>query len=194
MRCWWWLGLLGAAAVLVSERASAQEVVSPPSDSVKAVRRWYGWQTLAVDGAALGVAVGGFAIHESEVPLVVGAGAYAIGAPIVHLAHREPWRAAGSLGLHLGLPILVGDVVARIDPTRCPGHGEDDDHDCSEQLGRMGVGVAAAMSVASAVDAVLLGYKTEPVYERAVTWSPTMGFERPREGRFTASVGVVGTF
>jgi hypothetical protein len=58
----------------------------------------------------------------------------------------------------------------------------------------MAAGVAVSMLVSSALDAAFLAYKVEPVRERAATWTPTLGLERPGEGRFSATLGVAGTF
>lgn len=61
--------------------------------------RWYGWQTLLCDSPAF-VALGspafvgdGLSSPGTRAALVVGAAAYSIGPPIVHLAH-EPVPAA----------------------------------------------------------------------------------------------------
>src|SRR5215467_11328850 len=63
--------------------------------------RWYGWQTLLVDGAAIGL---GVATRNAGVFL----GAYALGAPIVHVAHERFGEAAGSLGLRVVMPLAAG--------------------------------------------------------------------------------------
>jgi hypothetical protein len=196
MRAWWCLGFGCLAALCVSAPASAQDALSPPSDSVKTVRRWYGWQTLTLDGAALGVAVGGSAFVDRDVPIVAGLGTYALGAPIVHVAHGEPWRAAGSFGLRVGLPLLVGDIVARADSTRCPGRDEYEDFECQDQLGKMAAGALVSMLVASAVDAALLAYKTEPVREhaRSMNFTPTLALSPAKERGFGAAVGLAGIF
>ncbi len=61
---------------------------------------WYGWETLIVDGASILTA-----------PLIVGAGGYVFGAPIVHITHGNPGHAAASLGLRLVLPLGGGALA-----------------------------------------------------------------------------------
>lgn len=61
--------------------------------------RWYGWQNLIADGAAL--------VTAPFAPLA-GFGLYVTGGPVVHLAHGEGVHAAGSLGLRLGAPVVLG--------------------------------------------------------------------------------------
>ncbi len=68
---------------------------SPPAP-VKATKKvsWYGFEVLAVDTAiVLGATAAGN--HRFE-----GAWALLVGAPVVHLAHGQPGRSAGSFGIH----------------------------------------------------------------------------------------------
>jgi hypothetical protein len=73
---------------------------------------WYGWQTLATDGGVLllMVVVGSTELSNGggAAPWVVGLTAYALGGPIVHLAHGNPGRGALSLAMRLGMPLLFG--------------------------------------------------------------------------------------
>ena len=60
---------------------------------------------VALDAAAL-VMVLGAAAAENELLAVGGVGTYALGAPVVHLAHGQPGRSLISLTLRVGVPAL----------------------------------------------------------------------------------------
>jgi hypothetical protein len=85
-----------------------------PSDASAPRRKWYGWETLLVDGAwVFGGIVFLYGNHNSGlgntsgelyVPIVAD---YFLGPPIVHLAHGHVDKAFGSLGLRLCGPLLM---------------------------------------------------------------------------------------
>jgi len=97
---------------------------------------WYGWQTLLVDGAALGVTVGGFwlrpAHQDWSVVSIAGIGAWAVGAPVVHWSHGRVGVGFASLGLRLALPALGLLLLS----TPCSGS------ECSEQILAASLGLA----------------------------------------------------
>ncbi len=71
--------------------------------------RWYGWQTLIVDG---GWIVGG-PVVTAVTPAAGGAlllGGYLVGPPIVHWAHGNIGRGFADLGIRLGAPIVLGTI------------------------------------------------------------------------------------
>lgn len=80
-----------------------------------------GWQTHAVDLAAIGVMAGGLAARKhapygASVLLWAGLATYVLGPPIVHFAHGNVWGAAASLLLRLpvlGLGLAIGEPLAR---------------------------------------------------------------------------------
>src|SRR4051794_39891403 len=84
---------LGASAPPAHAQVTAAPVPSPPADG------WYGWQTLMVDGLALGVglslASSDLRTDRSEPPsrfATIATSLYLIGAttaPAVHFAHRQ---------------------------------------------------------------------------------------------------------
>ena len=122
---------------------------------------WYGEQTLATDAVAYGGIIAGFS--RDHVPLVLtGLATYAVGAPLVHLAHGETGLAGRSLGGRLLLPVagaMVGAVV---------GAGISDDADCeSIECGvGIGLGVVGGMLAATVIDAIAAresGDETEAV-------------------------------
>jgi len=78
-------------------------------------RTWYGWQTLATDGAAFMLLYGAGRSRNSD--MAYGSLAvYSLGAPIVHMAHGNPGRGLFSLAVR-SLPALTifGDKSSRND-------------------------------------------------------------------------------
>jgi hypothetical protein len=127
---------------------------------------WYGWQTLLADGASVGIAAAGAAAGSGAVALV-GLGGYVAGAPIVHVAHGQGWRAALSLGGRLLLPIGVGAFAGAVTtPKPCDPHGFGP---CLNQLDAPLTGALVGMVLASGLDAFL------NAYEPAETQKPTVG-------------------
>jgi hypothetical protein len=117
--------IAGLVAIIgVAQRAQAEPAwqQEPP---VATESTWYGWQTLLTDGGAIALPVIASAFQNEPatiVALCAGAGAFVLGAPIVHLAHGRRGAFALSLGLRLALPALGFAVFSR------PCRGE-----CGEQ-------------------------------------------------------------
>jgi hypothetical protein len=103
-----------AALALQPARASADEPASaPPTPET----RWYGYQTLAADGVALGLVGGAVALGNSDAHkpafwtlLVSGAAIYELGAFTIHLIHRQEDNAKTSTAFRILSP-LVGFAV-----------------------------------------------------------------------------------
>lgn len=83
---------------------AAEPTAAPPET------RWYGWQTLAPDAVAVGLALVALHVGEkadqadtAQVLLALGAGIFLADGPIVHALHGQPGRAGWSLALRLGL-------------------------------------------------------------------------------------------
>ena len=96
----------------------AAQPVEPSSSDLHTVSHWYGWQTLATDGASLLLMVAAASASDApgaEEMAWLSLGGYLGGGPIVHLAHGEPVRALGSLALRGGLPILTGVVGSQLE-------------------------------------------------------------------------------
>jgi hypothetical protein len=97
----------------VGRRAVAEERVVPfaPSESAPSTEslRWYGWQTLALDTAA----VGALALDIGHSPQgITNAGAipiaiFCLGAPGLHLYHHRWGGAAFSLAMRVAVPTLA---------------------------------------------------------------------------------------
>ena len=77
---------------------------APPTHREELLRRWYGWQILLSDGAAIASFV---AASNGPGWAYVGLSLYAGGGPIIHAAHGSGEKAAGSLGVVLTGPHLV---------------------------------------------------------------------------------------
>src|SRR5688572_4665346 len=89
-----------------SAATSSPAALAAPAAPAAMKTRWYGEQILAVDGIALGLLIVGAGTHPAVG--VTGAAMYGLGGPIVHLAHDQPYHAAGSLGLRIGAPLAGG--------------------------------------------------------------------------------------
>lgn len=103
--------------------------------------RWYGWQTLMVDGAAILIA------SDVSVPI------YVLGGPIVHWSHGNVGRGFGSLGLRVGAPLLLAAAFVG----GCDGNG---DMGC---LGAALMGLLLGSGAAIAIDAAAIARDTVEV-------------------------------
>jgi hypothetical protein len=145
------VALLGFAG-----RAQA-EPGQDPAPPVATESHWYGWQTLLTDGGAIAVPViASMSRNEpaTAVALIAGAGAFVLGAPIVHLAHGRRGAFGLSLGLRLALPALALVVFSR------PCRGE-----CSEQPL-----VLLLLPAPIPIDATALAWEKRPARAK-VSWT-----------------------
>ena len=109
------------ALLLVSLAARAQQA---PEET-----RWYGWQTLLTDGAAVALvaltAVPGASNTQVTALGVTSALVYGFGGPFVHAA-RGRWNAAlKSLGLRVGLGLAGGVIGGLIGAAGCSNPSRD---------------------------------------------------------------------
>jgi hypothetical protein len=157
--------------------------------------RWYGWQTLAVDGLSVSAVGVGLAFRDEHpvgyLALGSGLAGYVLAAPIVHFAHGRTTPAFASLALRVGAPtvgVLSGGLI---------GYGVGCAVDCNGDFGAEGGmlvgalagGVAGAVS-AMVVDAVV--FAREPAATTAqVHWMPTSSYDPKRQA---ATFGVTGSF
>lgn len=119
---------------------------------------WYGWQIMPVDAVSLGVMTYTIVWRHPSTRVNNSLGyaslaGYTFGAPIVHLAHGQWWRASGSLGLRLGLPMLGALTASAI--IGDTGNAETGYFDLPWLVVGAGVGVLSAM----ALDAAFLAHK-----------------------------------
>ena len=116
---------LAVALLLASASARAQSEPAATGES-------YRWQIATTDAVLISTATLGFSIEgphgsASYVPshtmIAVGGVGYFLGAPIVHLAHKQYARAGASLALRVGLPILGAVIGNRA--ASCSGSHDD---------------------------------------------------------------------
>jgi hypothetical protein len=178
--------LAALVVVLPTSAAHAEPEATEPEATTES--RWYGWQTLVVDGGTILVA-----IPTSGAALLVG---YPLGGPIVHWAHGRVETGFADLGIRLGAPIagaLTGiGIYAATGPHHC-GNCELADLEVLA-AGMLGAFVGAVSAVV--IDAAVLAREDVPVDRTknvakrdAVRITPTL---RPGHGSLTA--GVAGTF
>lgn len=159
-------------------------------------KRWYGWQTLSLDAAALGLGVVSFAAHDGEgtASALLGSGAlstYAFGAPAVHLLRGNEGKALTSLGLRVGVPLLAAGIatIGR-DEAKCSGASpEFDPSACQPQQTRMMVVTALSALAVSLVDGAFIAWQPPPKV-KALTISPLLAWNGEKSGM----AGLSGTF
>ena len=167
------------ATLLATQAACAEEAaVEPekvPQPAPERASRWYGWQNLAADGAALALVATAISLEQRQgspsSALAYGAlGTYALGGPIIHLIHQNYGRSAASVGMRVGGPIVLGALGAAAED--CGNHGGEF---CG--LGGALLGASLGVVAAVAVDAAVLAYDDAPEAEAA---APTLriGFNR----------------
>jgi hypothetical protein len=173
---------LSSALFLVAPIAHADDTApsesSPAGSDVATAkpeqpRRWYGWQTLLVDGASLAVlTAAGLSLNESHdywssnAAVYPGLAGYTLGPPIVHAA-RDHWGKAGaSFGVRAAsLGLLTLGVVeclsasGRSDTWSGDRDSSDDGGCTSNPIFWFGVG---AIPAAIALDAALIAREYVP--------------------------------
>jgi hypothetical protein len=141
--------------------AAAQSPPAPADTPRRLERRWYGWQTLATDGAAITLLAGTALLTDGAPPgplpttgYVLGTLSYAFGGPIVHFAHGNPGWGFASFGLRVPAPVITSLGAMGVYCGLQPG----------EYCGLIGVPFAgAAILAAIAIDAAVFAYDDVPV-------------------------------
>lgn len=194
-----------------------------PSAAVEPHRptHWYGYQTLAMDGAALAFAIPGMmGSSGAGQGLGIASGlTYTLGAPIVHFAHGHVDKGFADIGLRLGLPALLGFVggligEASYTPASCDETKQSFcglDHSFgqlgafasgAELGGILGIGAAIAID-ASVLARERVRHATHHDDEasapprappRTAHVEPTFGIAPERTGGTRATLGLLGTF
>jgi hypothetical protein len=174
------------------------------------VTRWYGWETMMVDGLSAGLLSAAILTDNNgaQAPFAVaGLTGFTLGAPIVH-ASRGRWGLAfADLGLRVGaiaLGALVGGEVGRAaapSPLPCDGGSLGAAIGCATASGvnTMGyeldaalVGAAIGALAASTIDATVLSREKVRAKDQpapSFSWSPS--FSALKNG---AAGGITGTF
>jgi hypothetical protein len=159
------LGGVASAQTLHSDvkALSGERPVVPGSDSEQEPEeqtRWYGWQTLAADGASMAlIATSAVLSREFDhpatpLPATIGLFSYFFAAPFIHQTHDRGGAALGSLGLRFLLPVVGG--LTTMATVSCDGGG----HAAGAMycLGStFGAGALGGAVVASGLDAAFLG-------------------------------------
>ncbi|MFO0644249.1 MAG: hypothetical protein U0183_33825 [Polyangiaceae bacterium] len=119
---------------------------------------WYGYQTLAADGAATGLLFGAIVTHKnvSKTLFALSAATYLVASPVIHGANEEPGRALGALGLRVAAPLsfgFLGLVIGAVSDT----HGNWGTPLAGAVIG-FGLGIVTAM----AIDAAALARHESP--------------------------------
>lgn len=181
-----------SSTALADEEAEAQ--AEPARGPTLETRRWYGWQTLMLDGAAMVMTVGaghmGGSGNDDSTAQVLGVSAlavYVLGGPIVHGANDHWGKAAGSLAMRVAAPAALGALFY---------YGSEALTDCESAMfgcGLMGLfggvlGVAGAIAVDSAV--IARERVPAPPPNQWVSLAPSVAPRR--EGGMT--FGLSGTF
>jgi len=169
------------SAVLVialahSAAAEPPGIAAPVPAAAPSSEPSYRLQTATVDGIAIGLTTLAFSTNNDAAGYT-GIGTYLLGAPIVHLVHDRPGRAAVSFGLRVALP-LAG---AAIGDKQGGCHGDVCDS------GQAGLGLFAGMVAATVIDTLWLAEGDET--PARASWSPSVS-----AGRGGASLGLAGTF
>jgi hypothetical protein len=166
--------------------------------------RWYGWQTLIGDGAALAVMLGGAAAREPKL-LNAGYALFLLGPPVVHTAHGNWGRGLASAGIRLAAPPILGlgGLYTGIIVGAIAGGGDSDDTFTFAILGGaagFGLGVLAGYASAVAFDVFMARDKVADQSGAAKGQAPLGRSAGPRVAptlavdRGGATLGVAGRF
>jgi len=122
--------------------------------------RWYGYQTLLCDAAAVAQFVTGAALDAG--PLYVTGGITYLGCtPIIHLLHAEYSYSGLSMGLRVvapGLGAIIGYGIGAAFPKRT-------NETSPTETGAL-VGGAVGVGAIMALDALLFSYEVVPIWDR----------------------------
>jgi hypothetical protein len=171
------LGLATTAAFAEPPGVTPQRMPVPDQPLVESYRL----QTAIADGVALVTLA---ATHDASAGATFGVGTYLLGAPIIHLLHRRPGRALGSLALRAGLPLGAALLLEASHKNSCPSSSTQCD-DLSG-LGLFVGGIIGGAVVASVLDTALLAKGDDPP---ARGWGPAVA---PNHGGVT--LGIAGSF
>jgi len=140
---------------------------------------WYGYQTLASDGAALGLLVAGLTSSERSGMAWAGVATYALGAPVVHASHGN-WGSGGkSLLLRTGSPIVgcaVGAMVGILATPFAPADPDQSEHGD----GHLSMGIPLRIAAYTAIGGMVGGAAIASFFDAST-------FAHEKKQRVTAS-------
>jgi hypothetical protein len=189
-------GALLSAAPARADEASSED--PQKADQPQTESRWYGYQTLATDGAALAFGLLSAKTDGATPRGIFGTlalGSYLAGGPIVHLGNGHPGKALGSFGLRTAVPVtaaLLGGALGAAASTNDGFLGN-----LPGTIEGMALGLMVGVVTASVVDAAVLARETvphEPPPPPAATISPTINVARDANNAPRTTLGVVGVF
>jgi hypothetical protein len=184
-----WAGAGGAFDAPRASVAPAPQAARAPDGATEklAGSHWYGWQTLATDGAAVALLATGIATSSEGVGFF-SAATFALGGPIVHLAHGRGGAAAASLGIRVGLATAGFFAGAAMEDCN---HSSEGDDFCG--LEGAAIGLLAGSGVAMILDTVLLAHESvrreQPQRTGVLFVSPAVSVTKS-----SGTVGLAGTF
>ena len=141
---------------LPAEPSSAPLPTHDEADTLPAKRSWYGWQTLGLDAAASALFLAASADDHNTALYGMSGVTFALGGPIVHLAHAQWEMSLGSFGLRALTPILgaaLGNHYDRCEATVADHSGGE----CSAKWTITGIAIGGL--AASLVDGLILAYQ-----------------------------------
>src|SRR5687768_12608608 len=157
------LRLITLLLVLLTALPARAEPVSPPSSETElpaSAYLDYRPQLVLSDAAAVAMLIAAVAMNHDASNEVAwtGLGVYALVPPVIHLAHRQPLRAAASAGMRFGFPAIglgIGVGLASCD-TRIDAAGQRE-HSFGCPLGAAALGAVLGAVTAIIVDDAVLG-------------------------------------
>lgn len=121
----WALAGFGLAMFLATATAAAAPSEGDEPCPPLTRRHSYGWQTLATDGAGIGLIVLGGAMHFEAAAAVtsasIGGASLLLGGPLVHVAHGRWPIGVLDFGMRLTLPLVGGYVASLCTEGECGG-------------------------------------------------------------------------
>jgi hypothetical protein len=156
--------------------------VPPPASPPAQTTRWYGWQTLIADGAAIGTTF--FAP-------VAGLALYLTGGPIAHVMNENFARAGASLGVRAGLPLGVG-LVGALSGAALSAASRSHDTALGAAVGGI-IGAGAGAIGAVIIDSAVIAKESMPAEPAKAALTTIRPSAAPRrEGGF--DIGIAGTW
>ncbi len=136
-------------------------------------RRWYGWQTLLLDGVAFSMLASSAYVSNNSASGTLAVGSlvtYAVGAPIVHIAHGHTAKGFGDLGLRVGLPLAFAGVGYAAGSDTC---GKSSALICiPSSLAYAAIGFVLGMGTAIALDGAVLAREDAPLIKSETALRP----------------------
>jgi hypothetical protein len=200
-----YLSLLVAASLVFASSAALADGAPPPPEAQPQAphsTHWYGYETLATDGAAIALLIPATALGDSgkdPVGFLLGSSlVYGLGGPIVHFAHGAVGKGFLDLGLRLGVPVVTGLTGGAIAAATYNGCSPEPDCEAwgARKIGTVMVGLVlgglAGAGGAMAVDAAWLA--REPRAPSATRVEPSVNVTPEGQSGARATVGLVGAF